>query len=73
MLFDIGLINGKSVCVVLINGRIIKVILDDIDGRIKVNQVLYMILIYFYYIIVLQYILVDQERKLIVIDQIFFN
>lgn len=73
MLFDIGLINGKGVCVVLINGRIIKVIVDNIDGRIKVNQVLYMILIYFYFIIVLQYILVDQERKLIVIDQIFFN
>lgn len=35
MLFDIGLINGKGVCVVLINGRIIKVIVDNIMVELK--------------------------------------
>lgn len=39
MLSDIGPINGKSVCAALTNGRTIKVTLDDIDGRIKANQI----------------------------------
>lgn len=39
MLSDIGLINGKGVCAALTNGRTIKVTVDNIDGRIKANQV----------------------------------
>lgn len=34
-----GLINGKGVCAALTNGRTIKVTVDNIDGRIKANQV----------------------------------
>jgi hypothetical protein len=40
MLSDIGQINGKGVCAALTNGRTIKVTVDNIDGRIKANQVL---------------------------------
>lgn len=50
LLYDIGLINGKGVCAVSTNGRTIKVTVDNVDGRIKPNQVLHMILTHFYHI-----------------------
>lgn len=59
MLSDIGLINGKGVCAALTNGRTIKVTVDNIDGRIKANQVLHMILTHFYLITAPQHISVD--------------
>lgn len=59
MLSDIGLINGKGVCAALTNGRTIKVTVDNIDGRIKANQVLHMILTHFYHITAPQHISVD--------------
>lgn len=59
MLSDIGLINGKGVCAALKNGRTIKVTVDNIDGRIKANQVLHMILTHFYLITAPQNISVD--------------
>lgn len=40
MLSDIGQINEKGVCAALTNGRTIKVTVDNLDDRIKANQVL---------------------------------
>lgn len=59
MLSDIGLINGKGVCAALTNGRTIKVTVDNIDGRIKANKVLHMILTHFNHITAPQHISVD--------------